>query len=249
MSSGQDQNLNERYHSSYTEEAKIYDQHRFGSERGQFTKNLRNKYFVEILNKYGLITPEKKIIDVASGTGRVALELVTLGYNKVVAVDLTNAMLDISRSKLPEQYKNNLEYHISDMKKLPFETGSFDGATIGAFFYLIPLSDYKSYTADVYRVLKKDGILVCEVMNQFHLFNPSKLIGKFIHRHIKHKKIKSHAYPWELNKVFAPFEVVEIIGTDFPYIFRVFGDNFINFLSKSSLTKYFGGRFVIGLKK
>lgn len=249
MNSETKNDLNKKYLESYTEEAKKYDQHRWQNPNGLFAKNQRNRFFFEILKKYNLISPEKKIIDVASGTGRVALELVTFGYQKVVAVDLTNAMLDVSRSKLPEQYKNNLEYHVADMKKLPFETGTFDGATLGAFLYLIPLNEYPAYLADVNRVLKKDGILVCEVMNQFHLFNPIKIIGKFIHRHIKGKKIKSHAYPWELKTVFAPFQVVEVIGTDFPGFLRIFGDGFIDFLSKSSLTKYFGGRYVVGLKK
>ncbi|MBL0339921.1 MAG: class I SAM-dependent methyltransferase [Bacteroidetes bacterium] len=249
MSTEANSDLNKKYLESYTEEAKRYDQHRWQNPKGLFAKNQRNKFFFEILSKYGLIAPDKKIIDVASGTGRVALELVTFGYKKVVAVDLTNAMLDVSRSKLPEQYKNNLDYHVADMKKLPFESNHFDGATLGAFFYLIPLSEYSAYLADVNRVLKKDGILVCEVMNQLHVFNPIKLIGKFIHRHIKGKTIKSHAYPWEFKKIFAPFEIVEVIGTDFPGFFRIFGDGFVNFLSKSPLTKYFGGRFVVGLKK
>ncbi|MBL0340032.1 MAG: methyltransferase domain-containing protein [Bacteroidetes bacterium] len=249
MSSDTKQDLNKRYLEKYTDEAKRYDQHRFHSTAGQITKKLRNGFFFEILRKYNLVAPDKKIIDVASGTGRVALELVTMGYKKVVATDLTNAMLDISRSKLPEQYKNNLDYHIADMKKLPFDSESFDGATMGAFFYLIPLEEYGPYVKDVHRVLKKEGILVCEVMNQLHLFNPVKFIGKFFHRHILGKKIKSHAYPWELQKAFAPFEVVDIIGTDFPYFLRMFGEKFINFLSKSSLTKYFGGRFVVALKK
>lgn len=249
MTSESKQDLNKHYLETYTEEAKRYDQHRFQSSSGQMTKKLRNGYFFEILRKYGLVEPDKKIIDVASGTGRVALELVTMGYKKVVATDLTNAMLDISRSKLPDQYKSNIEYHVADMKKLPFESESFDGATMGAFFYLIPLNEYRPYIADVHRVLKKDGILVCEVMNQLHLFNPIKAIGKFVHRHIKGKKIKSHAYPWELQKVFTPFEVVDVIGTDFPYFFRLFGEGFVNFISKFPLTKYFGGRFIVALKK
>lgn len=241
--------LNEHYQDVYTKEAKIYDQRSFVSKRGHRAMSLRNKYFFVILEKYDLIQPDKKIIDVASGTGRVALELVKFGYKKVVACDLTEAMLDVSRSKLPEEYKDVLEYRLADMKQLPFETNSFDGATLGSFFYLIPLKEYPSYTADIYRVLKKDGILVTEVMNQMHLTNPFKAVLKFWHRHVLGKKIKSHAYPWELKKLFAPFEVVEVIGTDFPGFLRIFGDGFIDFLSRFPLTKYIGGRFTVGLKK
>jgi ubiquinone/menaquinone biosynthesis C-methylase UbiE len=249
MSNEQKKDLNQYYLDTYTKEASVYDQRRWASKRGGKAKSLRNEYFFDVLRKYNLIRPDKKIIDVASGTGRVALELVTFGYEKVVACDLTDAMLNVSRSKLPPQYKDKLEYHVADMKKLPFPDGSFDGATLGAFFYLVPLEEYGAYTRDIYRVLRKDGILVCEVMNQLHLFNPFKGIMKFWHRHIRGKKIKSHAYPWELKKAFAPFEVVEIIGTDFPAFTMLFGDRFIRFLSRSPLTKYLGGRFVVGLKK
>ena len=207
MSTEQKKDLNQYYLDTYTKEASVYDQRRWTSKGGSKAKSLRNAYFFDILRKYNLIQPEKKIIDVASGTGRVALELVTFGYKKVVACDLTNAMLDVSRSKLPAQYK------------------------------------------DIHRVLQKDGILVCEVMNQLHFFNPFKAVMKFWHRHVRGKKIKSHAYPWELKKAFAPFEVVDIIGTDFPAVMTIFGDGFLRFLSRSPLTKYFGGRFVVGLKK
>lgn len=249
MSTEQKKDLNQYYLDTYTKEASVYDQRRWTSKGGSKAKSLRNAYFFDILRKYNLIQPEKKIIDLASGTGRVALELVTFGYKKVVACDLTNAMLDVSRSKLPAQYKDILEYHVADMKKLPFSDASFDGATLGAFLYLIPLEEYPAYTKDIHRVLQKDGILVCEVMNQLHFFNPFKAVMKFWHRHVRGKKIKSHAYPWELKKAFAPFEVVDIIGTDFPAVMTIFGDGFLRFLSRSPLTKYFGGRFVVGLKK
>ena len=118
MSTEQKKDLNQYYLDTYTKEASVYDQRRWTSKGGSKAKSLRNAYFFDILRKYNLIQPEKKIIDVASGTGRVALELVTFGYKKVVACDLTNAMLDVSRSKLPAQYKDILEYHVADMKKV-----------------------------------------------------------------------------------------------------------------------------------
>ena len=248
MISTQKEDLNERYLENYTREAKIYDQKRWTNAVGSAAKQLRNKQFFDLLKKHNLLNRDSKIIDVASGTGRIALELVALGIKEVVAVDLTPAMLEESKKKLPETYRNNLKYVVADMKKLPFEAATFDGATIGAFFYLIPLKEYSSYVKDISRVVKKDGILVCEIMNMLHLLNPAKFLMKFYYRHILGKKIKSHAYPWELSTVFDTFSPIEIIGTDFPFIFKKISPSLPEKMGRWWLTKYFGGRFIISFR-
>jgi ubiquinone/menaquinone biosynthesis C-methylase UbiE len=248
MSTAREDNLNQKYLEIYTEEARVYDSKRWTDNVGSSAKNLRNRLFFEILKKNNLLNPDTRIIDIASGTGRIALELVTLGIKKVVATDLTAAMLEVSKSKLPEKYRDNLEYHVADMKHLPFQTQSFDAATIGAFFYLVPLNEYSSYVKDVSRVLKKDGMLVCEIMNMMHLLNPIKFIGKFYHRHILGKKIKSHAYPWELANISDHFVIDEIVGTDFPYIFNRISRTLPEKMGRMPIVKYLGGRFVVSYR-
>lgn len=88
-------------------------------------KGWRKKAIAEI----GKINP-KKILDVATGTGDLAIAAMVLKPEKITGVDIADQMLDVGRKKLIAQ---NLSHIITlengDSEALPFETGSFDAVT------------------------------------------------------------------------------------------------------------------------
>lgn len=72
----------------------------------------------------------KKILDVATGTGDLAIAALTLQPDHITGVDISEGMMEIGRKKLKDKNlddKITLQY--GDSEALPFETGTFDAIT------------------------------------------------------------------------------------------------------------------------
>lgn len=72
----------------------------------------------------------KKILDVATGTGDLAIAALTLRPDHITGVDISEGMMEIGRKKLKDKNlddKITLQY--GDSEALPFETGTFDAIT------------------------------------------------------------------------------------------------------------------------
>jgi SAM-dependent methyltransferase len=112
---------------------------------------------------------EGRILDVGCGTGRHLLALSDNG-RRVVGMDLSEHMLDISAAKL-ERAEVAARLVRADMRNpLPFRNGSFDGAicmfsTLG----LIPSgAERVEFVREVRRVLKPGGVFAFHVHNRWH---------------------------------------------------------------------------------
>ncbi len=103
--------------------------------------------------------PGGRILDVATGTGKVAADLhkrVQPG-GAVLAVDLSQAMIDQARSRFGD--RGGLEFVVGDALALPTEDGSFDAATIA--FGMRNLSDYRGGFAELARSVRPGGRVTC----------------------------------------------------------------------------------------
>jgi demethylmenaquinone methyltransferase/2-methoxy-6-polyprenyl-1,4-benzoquinol methylase len=72
----------------------------------------------------------KKILDVATGTGDLAIAALTLQPDHITGVDISEGMMEIGRKKLQDKNlddKITLQY--GDSEALPFEAGDFDAIT------------------------------------------------------------------------------------------------------------------------
>ncbi len=65
------------------------------------------------------------VLDVGTGAGAAALAFAARGA-RVVALDLTPAMLDMARAQAEERGLTNLETRLGDAAKLPFPDASFE---------------------------------------------------------------------------------------------------------------------------
>ncbi|MCP4122347.1 MAG: bifunctional demethylmenaquinone methyltransferase/2-methoxy-6-polyprenyl-1,4-benzoquinol methylase UbiE [Bacteroidetes bacterium] len=75
----------------------------------------------------------RRILDIATGTGDLALAALKLNPDQVTGVDISNKMLEVGKEKIIKrnlQEKVNLQY--GDAENLPFEDLSFD-AIVSAF--------------------------------------------------------------------------------------------------------------------
>ena len=92
--------------------------------------------------------PGDVVLDVATGTGAVALELVRQKGCSVVGVDQSPEMLDEARRRKTER----IRLVEAPARKLPFEDGSFDGLT--AAYLLRYLDDLPAGLTELARVLR-----------------------------------------------------------------------------------------------
>ena len=95
------------------------------------------------------VGPEDTVVDVACGTGAVALELVRRTGCSVVGVDQSPEMLAEARRRLAD---HRIEFVQAAAQALPFEDSSFDGLT--AAYLLRYLDDLPAGLAELARVLR-----------------------------------------------------------------------------------------------
>ncbi|MBA3334233.1 MAG: bifunctional demethylmenaquinone methyltransferase/2-methoxy-6-polyprenyl-1,4-benzoquinol methylase UbiE [Pyrinomonadaceae bacterium] len=104
-----------------------------------------------------LDNPNALVLDVACGTGDLALELQTSGKAKVFGTDFCRPMLKVASDK---NAKNNLaiQYLEADGMNLSFADNTFDAVTIA--FGLRNFSNWENGLHELSRILKKNGKLV-----------------------------------------------------------------------------------------
>jgi demethylmenaquinone methyltransferase / 2-methoxy-6-polyprenyl-1,4-benzoquinol methylase len=71
------------------------------------------------------VGPGSRALDVATGTGDLAVELASRGAS-VIGLDFSEVMLDLARAKAPA-----LEFVQGNALELPFADGEFDAVTVG----------------------------------------------------------------------------------------------------------------------
>ena len=160
----------------------------------QNTKNLVSEVFDKVYDKYDLMNNlmsfgvhkswkkqliysmkpkiNKKLIDVACGTGDIAqlfLEA-TKSKSKVQCVDPNKNMILIGKKKL-KSYQN-ISWNIASAEKLPFKDSEFDYYSIS--FGLRNTKNLNKVLSEAFRVLKKGGRFFClefSKINNEHLDN------------------------------------------------------------------------------
>ncbi len=106
-----------------------------------------------------LCEPQGKLaLDLATGTGDLAVELVRQGARQVVGVDFCPPMLGAASEKTG-LLGSRIRLLAGDAMALPFADESFDCAANG--FLLRNVADLPRALRELARVLKPDGRLVC----------------------------------------------------------------------------------------
>ncbi|MFZ1322866.1 MAG: bifunctional demethylmenaquinone methyltransferase/2-methoxy-6-polyprenyl-1,4-benzoquinol methylase UbiE [Ignavibacteria bacterium] len=109
-----------------------------------------------------------KIVDLASGTGDLTIELLKLDPEKIYAVDISKKMLDIQKGKVDD---NRLDLIQAEAANMPFDDNSVDLITIG--FGIRNFEDLEISLNEIKRVLKNDGYLIV-----LEMFKAEKMSSK-----------------------------------------------------------------------
>src|SRR3954454_10168413 len=95
------------------------------------------------------VGPGSRVLDVATGTGDLAIELARRGCD-VVGTDFSEEMLEHARTKAP-----GLRWEHANALELPYEDGRFDAATVG--FGARNFSDLERGLGEMARVVRPGG--------------------------------------------------------------------------------------------
>jgi demethylmenaquinone methyltransferase/2-methoxy-6-polyprenyl-1,4-benzoquinol methylase len=114
------------------------------------------------------VAPGDRVLDVATGTGELAIELarrVSPG-GEVVASDFSEAMLERARAKSASAQAQGVSprFEWADALDLPYEDDSFDAATVG--FGVRNFSELDRGLAELRRVVRPGGrVVILEFTN------------------------------------------------------------------------------------
>jgi demethylmenaquinone methyltransferase/2-methoxy-6-polyprenyl-1,4-benzoquinol methylase len=118
----------------------------------------RHKSWRKTAVKMSELAPGSAALDVATGTGDLALELARLAGSsgQVVGSDFCGPMLELAHRKLGD--KPNIKLVTANAEHLPFAADTFDCATIG--FALRNVANVSNTIAEMTRVIKPGGRVI-----------------------------------------------------------------------------------------
>ncbi len=125
---------------------------------------------------------DPRLLDVATGTGDMAIMAHRLLGCSVVGTDLSAGMLEVGRKKISELgLADSIELHQADSEALPFADSEFDAVTVA--FGVRNYENLDAGLADMARVLRKGGRMVVLEFSKPRAF-PFKQLYLFYFRHI-----------------------------------------------------------------
>jgi demethylmenaquinone methyltransferase/2-methoxy-6-polyprenyl-1,4-benzoquinol methylase len=178
--------------------------------------NLWRKKVVSIVKKYN---PEN-ILDIATGTGDLAIALIKSNAHHITGIDISEGMLKVGREKIKaNRLESIINLETGNSEFLRFADNSFDTVTVS--FGVRNFENLSKGLKEIFRVLKPGGMLVILEFSQPQLFPMKQLyqlyftvICPFIGRVISGN---SHAYTYLHQSV-----------SHFPY-----GQNFTDLLKET----------------
>ena len=184
----------------------------------------------------------KQILDLATGTADIAIELTSIENCKITGLDISSKMLDIGKTKINKlKLNSNISLEQGDAENLKYNDGTFDVVTIG--YGVRNFTNLKNSLNEIYRVLKKDGLLI--ILETSLPTNP--LMSFFYNIHTKF-------YVRLIGKIFSnnsnAYNYLESSAKIFPH-----GENFkkilqkVNFKDIRSKIKLFGASTIYIAKK
>ncbi len=113
------------------------------------------KKVVKIVEK----TNPKTILDIATGTGDLAIALAKTNATKIIGLDISSGMLDVGKQKIiKKKLQNTIDMVLGDSENMPFEDSTFDAITVA--FGVRNFETLEKGLSEILRVLKPNGIFV-----------------------------------------------------------------------------------------
>lgn len=101
----------------------------------------------------------QSVLDIATGTGDLAINLAQTDATKIIGLDISSGMLDIGKEKIKRKnLDSKIEMVLGDSENMPFEDNSFDAITVA--FGVRNFETLENGLKEILRVLKPGGAFV-----------------------------------------------------------------------------------------
>ena len=179
-------------------------------------------------------TNPETILDIATGTGDLAINLAETNASKIIGLDISNGMLDVGKQKIKKKaLEGKIDMILGDSENMPFEDNSFDAITVA--FGVRNFETLENGLQEIYRVLKPKGTFVILETSiptktpykqgyNFYSKNILPLIGKMFSKDrnaYKYLSESASAFPYgeALNNILRKVGFINV--EDFPQTFGV----------------------------
>ncbi|WP_203255864.1 bifunctional demethylmenaquinone methyltransferase/2-methoxy-6-polyprenyl-1,4-benzoquinol methylase UbiE [Hyunsoonleella ulvae] len=176
----------------------------------------------------------KNILDIATGTGDLAIAMADTKAEKIIGLDISSGMLDIGKQKISTRgLSDKIEMVLGDSENMPFEDNTFDAITVA--FGVRNFENLQKGLKDILRVLKPGGIFVILETSiptktpykqgyKFYTKNILPLIGRIFSKDrsaYKYLCESASAFPYgeALNNILREIGFINV--EDFPQTFGV----------------------------
>ncbi len=101
----------------------------------------------------------KQILDIATGTGDLAIMMASLNPDKIIGLDISKGMLEVGKKKIAKaNLSEKIEMIVGDSEDMPFKDNTFDAITVS--FGVRNFENLDKGLTEIKRILKPNGKLV-----------------------------------------------------------------------------------------
>lgn len=101
----------------------------------------------------------KQILDIATGTGDLAIMMSQLNPDKIIGLDISAGMLDVGKRKIANvNLSDKIDMVVGDSENMPFDDNTFDAITVS--FGVRNFANLDKGLTEIKRVLKPGGTFV-----------------------------------------------------------------------------------------
>ncbi len=99
------------------------------------------------------------ILDIATGTGDLAIMMTQTSAKTIIGLDLSAGMLDVGKKKIEEKrLSNKIEMVLGDSENIQYDDNHFDAITVS--FGIRNFENLEKGLSEILRVLKPNGLFV-----------------------------------------------------------------------------------------
>ncbi|MPT35585.1 MAG: bifunctional demethylmenaquinone methyltransferase/2-methoxy-6-polyprenyl-1,4-benzoquinol methylase UbiE, partial [Flavobacterium sp.] len=113
-------------------------------------------------NKVLKIVSDKKpqtVLDIATGTGDLAILMTKTSATKIIGLDISSGMLEVGKQKIEHlNLSNKIEMVLGDSENIPYSDNYFDAITVA--FGVRNFETLEKGLSEILRVLKPGGVFV-----------------------------------------------------------------------------------------